>query len=343
MNRRELLKGAAALTLTAQTMLGKTLERTKLVKPKRLSQGDKVGIIAPSSGIAADAWERAIRNIESLGFKPEVGEFARGQMGFLSGTDKERLHDLHWAFGDPSIKAVWCVRGGGGAPRMLPEIDYALIRKNPKILIGFSDITALHLAIHQNCGLVTFHGPVATSINSEYSRTHAMDVLTRPTATYKSENSPENAASASPFFRSEVIVKGKCRGPLIGGNLSLLAALAGTKFALRDLKGKILFIEEIGEPPYRIDRMLTQLRQSADLRSLAGVALGVFDDTSASAGKTAQPVMDVLRDRLGDLGVPVAYGLSFGHIRDNMTLPYGIEAEFDADNLTLTFLEAAVS
>ncbi len=149
--------------------------------------------------------------------------------------------------------------------------------------------------------------------------------------------------SASPFFKSEVIVKGKCRGPLIGGNLSLLAALAGTKFALGDLKGKILFIEEVGEPPYRIDRMLTQLRQSANLRSLTGVALGVFDDTSASAGKTAQPVMDVLRDRLGDLGVPVAYGLSFGHIRDNMTLPNGIEAEFDADNLALTFLEAAVS
>ncbi|MEP6946134.1 MAG: LD-carboxypeptidase, partial [Acidobacteriota bacterium] len=267
---------------------------------------------------------------------------ARGIRGFLSGTDKERLHDLHAAFGDPVVKAVWCVRGGGGAPRLLPDIDYGLIRKNPKIFIGFSDITALHVAINQNCGLVTFHGPVGTSTYSDYTKMHVMNVLMQPTAPYRVDVSPNNALNESPFFHSEVIVKGKCRGRLIGGNLSLLAAVAGTKFALNNIKGKILFIEEIGEPPYRIDRMLTQLRQSLDLRSVAGIALGVFDDTSASAGKTAQPVLDVLRDRLGDLGVPLAYGLSFGHIRDNMTLPYGIEAEFDADNLAITFLETAV-
>jgi muramoyltetrapeptide carboxypeptidase len=343
MKRRDLLKGAGVLPLMAKTMFGNQPTRPKLVKPKRLSAGDKVGIIAPASGVTAETWERAAKNIESLGFTPVIGEFARGVKGFLSGTDQERLHDLHWAFGDPSIKAVWCVRGGGGAPRLLPDINYDLIRRNPKIFIGFSDITALHLAINEMCGLVTFHGPVASSTYSDYTKMHVMNVLTNPAANYKIEISPVNTASPSPYFRSETLVKGKCRGRLIGGNLSLLAALAGTKYALGDLKGKILFIEDIGEPPYRIDRMLTQLRQSANLSKVAGIALGVFDDTGSTASTTAQPIIDVLRDRLGNLGVPLAYGLSFGHIRDNITIPYGIEAEFDAGEMTLTLLEAAVN
>lgn len=343
MKRRDLLKGAAALPLLAQTMLGNTTTRSKLIKPKRLSPGDKVGVIAPASGITPETWDRAIKNIEGLGFKPEVGKYARGIRSFLSGTDEERLHDLHWAFSDTSIKAVWCVRGGGGAPRLLPAVDFSLIRRNPKIFIGFSDITALHVAIYQNCGLVTFHGPVGTSTYSDYTKMHVMNVLTNPSAPYKIDISPVNAGSTSPYYHSETLVKGKARGRLIGGNLSLLAALAGTKYALGDLKGKILFIEDIGEPPYRIDRMLTQLRQSANLRELAGIALGVFDDTGPTAAAKAQPVIDVFRDRLGDLGVPLAYGLSFGHIRDNMTIPYGIEAEFDADKLSLTLLEPAVT
>ncbi|MBK6589709.1 MAG: LD-carboxypeptidase [Acidobacteria bacterium] len=342
MNRRDLIKGAAALPLLGQTMTGKSAERPKLIKPKRLLPGDAVGLIAPASGVTAETWERAIKNIEDLGFKPVVGKFARGINGFLSGTDKERLSDLHWAFSDPAIKAVWCVRGGGGAPRLLPDIDYSLIRKNPKILIGFSDITALHLAIHQNCGLVTFHGPVASSQYPDYTKGHLLNVISRPSSPYKIGVSEFNMAKESPFYRTEVINKGKCRGRLIGGNLALLSALAGTKYALADLKGKILFIEEVNEPPYRIDRMLTQLRQSVDLRAVAGIALGVFEDTSASAGKTAQPVLDVIKDRLGDLGKPLIYGLSLGHIRDNITIPYGIEAELDVDDATLTYLESAV-
>lgn len=342
MNRRDLLKGAAALPLLGQTMVGKSADRPKLIKPKRLSPGDTVGIIAPASGVSAETFDRAVKNLEDMGFKPVAGKFARGSNGFLSGTDKERLSDLHWAFSDPQIKAVWCVRGGGGAPRILPEIDYSLIRKNPKIFIGFSDITALHLAIHQNCGLVTFHGPVASSQYPDYTRNHLLNVICRPSSPYKIGVSEFNIAKESPFYRTEAINKGKCRGRLTGGNLSLLSALAGTKYALADLKGKILFIEEVNEPPYRIDRMLTQLRQSADLRSVAGIALGVFEDTSASAGKTAQPVLDVIKDRLGDLGKPLIYGLSFGHIRDNITIPYGVETELDVDNASLTFLESAV-
>ena len=336
------MKGAAALPLLGQTMAGKSVDRTKLIKPKRLSPGDAVGIIAPASAVSAETFDRAMKNIEDLGFKPVAGKFARGSNGFLSGTDKERLSDLHWAFSDPQIKAVWCVRGGGGAPRLLADIDYSLIRKNPKVLIGFSDITALHLAIHQMCGLVTFHGPVASSQYPDYTRDNLLNVISKPASPYKIGVSEFNMAKESPYYKTETINKGKARGRLIGGNLSLLSALAGTKYALSDLKGKILFIEEVNEPPYRIDRMLTQLRQSADLRSVAGIALGVFEDTSASAGKTAEPVLNVIKDRLGDLGKPLIYGLSFGHIRDNITIPYGIEAELDVDKATLTYLENSV-
>jgi len=328
---------------TSVTARGTSAERHRIIKPKRLSPGDTVAIIAPSSGVSAETFNRAMANIDSLGFKAKAGEHARGSYGFLSGTDKERVSDLHAAFRDPEVKGVWCVRGGGGAPRMLPDIDYAMIKKNPKVFIGFSDITALHIAISQNTGLVTFHGPVGSSNFNDYTKGHALDVVSLAKEPYKIEVSAVNAANASPFYRTQTMVKGKARGRLTGGNLSLLSSLAGTPYALNDLKGKILFIEEINEAPYRVDRMLTQLRQSCDLRSLAGIALGVFDDTGANAPKDGKPLMDVLTDRLGDLGVPLVYGLSFGHIRENITLPYGIEAELDADNATLTYLEAAVS
>ncbi len=337
-----MLKGAAAIPVLAQAMLAGPLARSKMLKPKRLRPGDTVGIIAPASGVAPETWDRAVRNIESLGFKARIGKNARGRLSFLSATDKERLEDLHWAFSDPEISAVWCVRGGGGAPRLLPDVDFALIRKNPKIFIGFSDITALHVAIHQRTGLVTFHGPVASSEYSDYTRKHVMSVLCEPSATHRVDVSEFNAAKESAYFRTEMLRKGKAVGRLIGGNLALLTAVAGTPYALGDLKGRLLFIEDVNEPAYRVDRMLTQLRQSCDLRSVAGIALGIFDEGGATPAKTSQPIMDVFRDRLGDLGVPMVYGLSFGHIRDNLTLPYGVQAELDADNATLTYLEPAV-
>lgn len=348
MKRRDLLKGVAALPFLTQSLMSKTTTkesgRPKLIKPKRLSKGDTIGIIAPASGAEPDAFDKALKRLADFGFKTKVGKYARGDNGIFSGTDKQRLEDLHWAFSDPEINAVWCIRGGDGAPRILPDIDYKLIKRNPKILIGYSDITALHLAINQNTGLVTFHGPVASSSFADYAKTHVFDVLMNPTAPYRVEIADGNKEKAkdSPLYKTETIVKGKARGRLIGGNLSLLAAMAGTPFGLKDLKGKILFIEDIGEFPYRIDRMMTQLRQSADLRQLSGVALGIFEDCNPPKGKPSQTVQDVMRDRLGDLGIPVVYGLSIGHIRDQFTLPVGIEAELDANSATMTFLESAV-
>ena len=343
MKRRDMLKGLAAVPLLASPAFGtvKRAKKLKMIKPKRLRTGETVAVIAPASGLSREAFDKALQNLESLGLKTKVGKAARGTKGFLAATDQERLDDLHSAFADSEVSAVWCVRGGYGAARLLPAIDYNLIRKNPKILIGFSDITALHLAISQNTGLVTFHGPVAASEPTDYTRNHVTNVLMNPSAPYKIELSDFNKANESNLYKTETIVAGKGRGRLIGGNLSLLSALAGTPFGLREMKGKILFIEDVGEQPYRIDRMLTQMRQSFDLRSLAGIALGIFEDCNPRT-KNTQTLSEVVKDRLGDIGIPVIYGLSFGHIRDQFTLPVGTEAELDTERATLTLLETSV-
>lgn len=321
---------------------GKLIRKPKMIKPKRLRPGDTIAIIAPASGATPEAFERALANVATLGLKAKVGKYARGSRDFLSGTDAERLHDLHWAFEDAEVNGVWCVRGGSGAPRLLPEINYSLIKKNPKIFVGYSDITALHLAISQQTGLVTFHGPVASSELSDYTKSHLVNSIMAPPANYKILPSEYNVAQASALFKPSVITPGKARGRLIGGNLSLLAAIAGTPYALKDVKGAILFAEDINEPPYKVDRLFTQLRQSCDMRSLAGVALGVFSSDKAATDADTAMTLRVLKDRLGDLGIPVISGLSIGHIRDQFTLPIGIEAELDTATATVTMLESPV-
>lgn len=279
--------------------------------------------------------------MNDLGFKVKLGKYATAINGFLAGTDAQRVEDIHWAFSDKEIDAIWCVRGGYGLSRILPQIDYRLIKRNPKVFIGYSDITALHLAIHQNTGLVTFHGPVASSTYSDYPKKHIVNTLMELVVPARIEISSDNAAKNTLLYKTEVITNGTARGRLIGGNLSLLSALAGTPYGLRIIKGKILFAEDVGEKPYRIDRMLTQLRQSVNLRDLAGIALGIFEGCEAPDDKS-QTVIDVVKDQLGGLGIPVIYGLSFGHIRDQFTLPIGVKAELDVQSASLTLLESGV-
>jgi muramoyltetrapeptide carboxypeptidase len=349
MNRRDLLKGIVAVPMIAQTMFSQKSTKAKMIKPKRLQFGDTVGLIAPAGYVDDEEFETAVQNIEKLGFKVKKGKHTRKRYNFLAGTDKERLEDLHWAFSDTEIKAVWCIRGGYGVTRILPNIDFNLIKKNPKIIIGYSDITALLLAIHQQTNLVTFHGPVASSDYNEYTKKHCLDVLMNPVNTYKIELSAKMQAVENPSYKTEIIAKGKAKGKLIGGNLTLLSAMAGTQFGIKNLKGKILFIEDINEPPYKVDRMLTQLMQISDFRQLAGIACGVFTESlrrnNPENNLSEIPdttTIDVLNDRVGKLGIPVIYGLSFGHIREQFTLPIGIDAELDTENKLMTFRESGV-
>ena len=320
-----------------------TLKTARIIKPKRLREGDTVAIIAPSSGVSEGTFDKAVAKMQELGFKTKEGKNARKIKGFLAGTDTERIADLHAAFSDREVDAVFCVRGGYGASRLLPKINYDLIRRNPKIFVGFSDITALHLAIFQKTGLVTFHGAGAASINSDYTQKHLLDVLMNPVPRYKIDSSAFNSTQEENTYKTEIIRTGKTSGRLIGGNLSLLAALSGTGFGLKSLRGNILFVEDVNERPYRLDRMLTQLRQSVDFRGIAGIAVGICDGCDVPNDEIdTQTAADVFKERLSDLGVPVIYGLSFGHIREQFTLPVGIRAEMNTQDSSITLLESAV-
>ncbi|MEZ5306806.1 MAG: LD-carboxypeptidase [Pyrinomonadaceae bacterium] len=345
MNRRDIIKAAAILPAAA-AVRGATKVNSKAakksIKPMRLNAGDKVSVVTPSSGLAAEDFDKAVEHIRSLGFEPKVMPNARKVNGFLAGTDSERLSDLHAAFADKETKGVWCARGGYGATRLLPSIDFSIIKKNPKVFIGYSDITALHVSILRKTGLVTFHGPVGTSRYTDYTKGHCLNAIQTPSAPYKISISEDNAAKESDLFKTRTIRGGKARGKLVGGNLSLLASMAGTEFGLPDLRGKILFIEDVGERPYRVDRMLTQLLQSGNMKSLAGIALGVFEDCDPGENENSPSLFEVVNERLSGLGIPVVYGLSFGHITDQFTLPLGIEAELDADKFEMTFLETGV-
>ena len=346
MRRRNFFKNTALAALAAGLPNFKRMTETlsnkpRIIKPARLRPGATVALIAPCSAPSAEKLAKGIANMAQLGFKIVEGKSLRAQNGYLAGTDAERLADLHWAFQTPEIEAVWCIRGGYGASRLLPDIDYDMIRQHPKPLIGYSDVTALHIAIHQRTGLVTFHGPVAAADYPEdtlqYFRSVVMEGKSPHAITVPDAEIIQESAVYQPF----IITPGEARGSLTGGNLALLSALAGTEFA-PEFKNRIVFIEDVGEQPYRLDRMLTQLLQATDLREAAGIALGVFNDCLPKSDTPSLSLPDALRDRLGNLGIPVVYGLPFGHITHQATLPYGIKAKLDATAGRLEILEQSV-
>lgn len=313
-----------------------------IIKPARLKKGDLIGLITPGSFAPDSALAKAKRNMEALGFKVKLGEHIRAKRGYNAGTDEQRLEDLHSMFADDSVKGIWCVRGGYGCTRLLPLIDFDLIRTHPKALIGFSDITALSNAIFQQTGLVGFHGPVGSSEIADFSAGHFKAVLMEGRSSHLIQLDEHPNTSGDEDFQPLTIRHGLARGILAGGNLSILAAMAGTKFEL-DATNKLLFLEDISEKPYRIDRMLTQLRQSCDLKQANGFALGIFADCKADPGDETLKLKEALKDRLVPLSKPTQYGYPFGHIRHQCILPVGIEAELNTRQKSLRLLESAVS
>lgn len=313
----------------------------KLLRPKRLQAGDRIAIVSPSSSASEDHFKRLKQNMEFWGFEAVEGTSLRVQNGFLAGTDSERIADLHWAFSDPDIDAIWCIRGGYGSTRILDKLDFNLIRKHPKAFIGFSDITAFHQAIHQKTGLVSFHGPVSGGEHPELTRQWFRAVLMDAEKNLRLSAIKPVSETPAEEETPRVIRGGKARGALCGGNLCLLAALCGTPFQPR-FAGKIVLLEEIDEAPYRIDRMLTQLLHATDLRKAAGIALGIFSECRPKNASPTFSLAQTLQERLGNLNIPVCYGIPFGHVPVNATLPMGVAASLDADALELTLLEPAV-
>lgn len=346
-SRRSFVSLAAAGVATAGAASAHRLPNTmkrRLVKPPRLRFGDTIGLIAPGGYTDLEAVARAVAKIEGMGFKVRPGANLMAIYGNYAGSVEQRLDDLHAMFSDPEVRAIWCIRGGSGCISLLASIDYALVRARPKILIGYSDITALHLALLRHAGLVTFHGPVAGSGRSDYAMRHMLAVLMDPQPEYSIGMAPENAvkALAEPHFAIRTAVHGQATGRLVGGNLSLLAALMGTPFAA-DFRDALLFIEEVNEAPYRIDRWLTQLDLAVGLRHAAGVMVGICENCVANEGENSLSLQETLELHLQPLRRPAVSGYSFGHIRHQFTLPVGIRARLDTLRQTVTLLEPAVS
>lgn len=304
----------------------------KLLKPKALKIGDTIGIIAPSSPPRdSKVIDPAIKALKQLGFKVKPGRSIKKRNGYLAGSDDERAKDLNRMFADKTVDAILCLRGGYGAARILDKIDFNTIKKNPKIFCGYSDITGLQLAIYKKTGLVTFHGPMLLRLCSAKDRSdHTLVSWLRAVM---SKTPYGDVSHGMPKKKSKSIVRGSARGELLGGNLSIIASLVGTEY-LPSFSGKILFIEDVNEAPYRVDRLLTQLLLSGALKGVKGVAIGDF---SGEGNYSA-----VFRDRLLALKIPVVSGLPFGHINDHVTLPQGGIARIDAGSQRLVIVESSV-
>jgi muramoyltetrapeptide carboxypeptidase len=317
--------------------------KRQLIKPPRLREGDLVGLIAPSGHASDSSIEKSVRQIEALGFRCKQGANLRAVHGNYAGSVQQRLNDLHAMFADPEVKAIWCIRGGSGCISLLSALDYGLVRANPKVLLGYSDITALHLAIGRHAGLVTFHGPVASSTPSDYSTAHMLAVLMDPQPTYTIPMAMENdlRARAEPHYAIRTVHAGLASGTLMGGNLSMVSALAGTPYAA-DFRDSILFIEEVNEAPYRIDRWLTQLDLSLGLGKAAAVMIGICDHCGGADEDITLTLDETLDIHLQPLRVPAVTGYSFGHIRNQFTIPMGVRATLDTERQTVTLLEPAV-
>ena len=313
------------------------------LRPPRLAPGARVALVAPSGPLLErDDLIRAVALAEALGFAPELGDHAANRHGYLAGRDEERLADLQHAIADPRIDAVWCLRGGYGVTRILDRLDLSPLRARPKALVGFSDITALLLAAYTSAGLVTFHGPVARRPMTAFTRRGFERALTSPAANGPLETpSAPDGVLVPTAHRIVTLAEGKAAGPLVGGNLSLLHCLIGTPWFPR-LDGAILFLEDVNEKLYAVDRMMAHLRSIGALAKLAGVAVGRFTSLTRGSADGALGLDEVLGTYLGPLGVPVAAGFPIGHIADQWTLPIGVRAELDATNGRLSLLEAAV-
>jgi muramoyltetrapeptide carboxypeptidase len=309
-----------------------------------LREGDLVGLIAPGGAMQDEEIERAVRNIESLGLRVKTGANIRLRRGNYAGTPYQQVEDFHAMFRDPDVKAVWSGRGGSGCSLLLPLIDYRLVRAHAKVFVGLSDATAIHLALLRHARIVTFHGPAGVSMLSDYSVAYLRCAFMEPRATYTIEGAAENRrmGEVDPLYAERTIRPGVATGPLVGGNLAVLTALVGTPYAAR-LAGTIAFFEDVNEAPYRVNRMLTQLVQSGELSRARGVMFGVCRKCAVAAEEASLSLDETLQDRLEPLGVPVASGLSFGHVAHHFTIPMGVRARFDATARTLTLLEPAVS
>ncbi len=330
-------------------------------RPPRLLPGNTIGIVAPASAPPnPHNIDRGVAVLEQLGFKVKLAPKVRSRLGFLAGTDRERAGDLMRMFSDRKVDAILCVRGGYGSARLLPLLDYGVIRANPKIFVGYSDITSLHCALLTKADLISFHGPM---LNSDFALPEMprftldsfLRTLGHPLTAGRVQAKRDSVTEVHKTWtggigqgcrhKARILRSGCARGQLMGGNLTLIGTLIGTPWQ-PPFKDRILFFEDLSEVPYRFDRMLTHLLNCGLLQQVAGIAIGINKDCQdPKAGKAReyrQTLEDVFNERLLPLKVPIVMNLAFGHVPHNATLPVGSKVLLDANRGELVLTEPAV-
>lgn len=348
LNRRRFFNGLMGLSLGSLLPFNVRsnsdfLQTPDKLLPKSLKKGDTIGLIAPGFAFREDILDKTRELLTRLGYIPYNTDRILKRWGYFSNTDAERAADLNHMFANPEVDAILCIRGGYGCTRILDIIDFESIAAHPKALIGFSDVTALLNAIYQKTGLVCFHGPVGSTLDDPYSIKSMDNILMAGQKFPRIENVELGKDKEGDVeYERYVITEGRAQGRICGGNLSLVSAMAGTDYEI-DFTNTLVFLEDIEEAPYRIDRMLTQLLEGSTLKHAAGIVLGVFAGCNQSKDPNSFTLKEVVLDRIKPLGIPAVYGMSFGHIAQNFTFPVGIEAKFDTKSMTVELLEHPVS
>jgi muramoyltetrapeptide carboxypeptidase len=333
--------GLAAPAVCAQA-LAAAAPRLPLVRARRLQPGDTLALVSPSSAIyERQPFELAIESLQALGFKVREAPHLRARHGHLAGTDAQRAGDINAMVADPAVHGLLAMGGGSGGHRILPLIDHAAIRRTPKFIGGFSDLTALINAVQVQTGLVTFHCPMGSSDWNAFSVQSFRSVVMDAQPALLANPQERDDALAQRSGRTRALRGGTARGALVGGNLAVLAAMAGSAYWPR-FDGAILFLEEVNESIYRVDRMLATLKLAGAFDRLAGVVLGAFTNCTPGEGFGTLTLDEVFDEYFGPLNVPVYTGASFGHIRRKLTIPVGLPAEMDADAGTVRLLQPAV-
>lgn len=302
----------------------------------QVRRGGRIAIAAPASSVSSRDLDGFLSLCRSYGLEPVLGPNVNRRAGYLSAPDQDRADEFMAFIDDPSIDAIVCGRGGYGVMRILPMLDYNAIREANKPIMGYSDITSLLIAVHQLSGITTYHGPVASSTFDDFTTTYVDQTLLGPR--HGDSSNQDDVLWSFTDDRITTVQPGVGRGPITGGNLAMVVASLGTAYEI-DTQGAILFLEEVNEEPYRIDRMLTQLWLAGKLQSCAGIALGNFKNCEAKGRSISGPspsLLTVLKERTQDLGIPVVYGLPIGHVKSKLTVPLGAMAELHTSNPTLT-------
>lgn len=339
-SRREFLKATGLGSITMLTGLNFISGGNAHIrrKPEMLSKGDTIGLVSPASSLSEEEeYGKVVEKIKKLGFNVKVGPHAQDHYGYFAGTDEHRAADVNAMFADPQVDAIIPFRGGWGCNRILEYLNFDIIKENPKPLIGYSDITALLLAIYAEAGVITFHGPVGSSSWSDFTWDYFEKALTQSTP-FTMTNSQDQSNSSENTITT--ITEGQATGVLLGGNLTVLTAMLGSSYT-PDWQESLLFLEDVGEDIYRIDRMLTQLRLNGIFEKINGLIFGKCTNCEVSEGYHFT-LEQIVKDHIKEFEIPAYVGANIGHIDDMFTLPVGIQARMNANRGIITLLESPV-